>query len=323
MSGAAQDRGDDVGQSPYENTDIDQALSILDSRMRMLVDTREIIQNFRDSQDDTDRRMALSMAAAVMMDGPLIASHLRSEQIATHDHGLALQMQSAENARRPMTLTTQNLPPPAEEPDRDQMIFLAQLAGRYISPAACEMPLPSDILAMEQQAGNSPSLAANHECVICGDNKFWFDVLLMPCGDKKCAACLSELFTNSYKDESLFPPKCCRQVIPIDKHLRLFISPATLAPYANRKIELSTTDRTYCHLCQTFILPTTIAASRAVCADCKAETCAKCKGAFHFGTCPVDRDTQLVLDMAENQEWKRCYKCRNMVSISTGCNHMK
>ncbi|KPI38602.1 uncharacterized protein AB675_4128 [Cyphellophora attinorum] len=234
MSVPTRHGGSEVGENPYENADIDQALSILDSRMRMLLDTRRVIRNFRDSHDDTDRRMALSMAAAVITDGPLIASHIRFEQIATHDHGLALQMQSAENARRPMTLTDRHLPPPGEtEPDRDQMIFLARLAGRYISPAACEILLPSDILTTEQQAGNSSSLAAIHECVICGDSKYWYETLLMPCGDEQCVACLQELFTGSYKDESLFPPKCCRQVIPINKHLRLLIGPALLTPYAN------------------------------------------------------------------------------------------
>jgi hypothetical protein len=324
MSVPARHGGTEVGENPYENADIEQALSILDSRMQMLLDTRRVIRDFRDSHDDTDRRMALSMAAAVITDGPLIASHIRSEQIATHDHSLALQMQSAENARRPMTLTARHLPPAGEiEPDRDQMIFLARLAGRYISPAACEMLLPSDILANEQQAGNSSSLTASHECVICGESKYWHETLLMPCGDEQCAGCLQELFSGSYKDESLFPPKCCRQVISINKHLRLFISPALLAPYANREIELSTTDRTYCHECQAFILPDTVGPSLAVCAECGAETCPKCKGAFHPGACPIDHETQLVLEMAVDRDWQRCYKCLNMVSISTGCNHMK
>jgi hypothetical protein len=36
-----------------------------------------------------------------------------------------------------------------------------------------------------------------------------------PCGDLYCTVCLKSLFMRSIKDETLFPPRCCGERIPL------------------------------------------------------------------------------------------------------------
>ena len=46
------------------------------------------------------------------------------------------------------------------------------------------------------------------------------------CGHAYCVGCLKELFLSSMQDETLMPPRCCRQEIPI--HLAKLNSKETI-----------------------------------------------------------------------------------------------
>lgn len=323
MSPSAQVGGSDASNNPYRGADVASAMSIFDSRVRLLTGNRQASLKGGAPDEDADLRMAKSIAAAVVADGNSIVRHVRSEQVDSHDHGFALQMQNAEKSRRPMDLTNENLPPAQNMPDDEEKRYLAQLAGRYVSRDACVALMPDELLRVEYQASGSQDLRPTHTCVICNDNKFWFDSYPAPCGDDCCGDCLQELFSASFKDESLFPPKCCRQIFPIDsKAMRPFLNKDLLDKYAVRKVELETTDRTYCHSCSEFILPTKVEYSLAPCSKCNSITCARCKSASHTGPCKNDEGIESVLALARDQQWQRCYKCMTMVSLSTGCNHM-
>jgi hypothetical protein len=75
-----------------------------------------------------------------------------------------------------------------------------------------------------------------------------------PCGHAYCLGCLRDLFKASMQDESLMPPRCCRQAIP------LALAKLTLKEiedYNAKQLEYSTTDRLYCSqpTCSIFIPP--------------------------------------------------------------------
>ncbi|KAK8051665.1 ibr finger domain protein [Apiospora rasikravindrae] len=168
-----------------------------------------------------------------------------------------------------------------------------------------------------------PQPHGTHECVACGDRRQAKDVARAPCEYEYCRNCLRRLFEDSMRDETLFPPKCCKKVIPLDGNAK-FLPPAVIEAFRRKTIELSTPNRTYCHRkgCSAFIPPERSATGVARCRDCGAKTCTSCKKASHGGDCPQDKQLQKVIVLAGREGWQRCPKCRTMVELDVGCNHM-
>lgn len=78
-----------------------------------------------------------------------------------------------------------------------------------------------------------------------------------PCDHAYCLGCLRDLFKASMQDESLMPPRCCRQVIPL---ALAKLKPTEIEDFNAKLLEYSTADRLYCSqpTCSTFIPPTFI-----------------------------------------------------------------
>ncbi|KFX97971.1 hypothetical protein V490_02511 [Pseudogymnoascus sp. VKM F-3557] len=60
-------------------------------------------------------------------------------------------------------------------------------------------------------------------CEACGDETDFVDVGRVPCRHEYCRDCLQNLFKTAITDESLFPPRCCGQQIPLNK-VRIFLN---------------------------------------------------------------------------------------------------
>jgi hypothetical protein len=177
--------------------------------------------------------------------------------------------------------------------------------------------------AERQRTALETLLRRDYQCIVCTDKFLATGIIRAPCGTLYCKECMKNLFMNSTKDQGLYPPSCCRQVIP----LALIASAMSLterARFEEAGIELSTPDRTYCSnlQCGRFILPAHIKADRATCGHCGKETCSHCKNPFHKGDCPEDRALQETLELAEEMKWQRCYKCKAMLELGVGCYHM-
>jgi hypothetical protein len=166
---------------------------------------------------------------------------------------------------------------------------------------------------------------ASRSCVSCGDAHPIHNVVEGGCADSYCQTCLIELFQLALVDEAYFPPRCCGQPIPIDSASEL-LSSGLISRFHEKDIEFNTKDRTYCHInsCSAFIPPNVgIVEDAATCPRCEAKTCATCKAAFHEGEdCPENPATQELIRMAEEEGWQRCFLCRRLVELSTGCNHI-
>lgn len=92
-------------------------------------------------------------------------------------------------------------------------------------------------------------------CIIC-DN--WLPnqhLATTPCNHKFCQPCFLYLFQQSLIDETRFPPKCCKTIIP--DAVAEFLTPELIQKHAEKKLELATVDRTYCSdlQCNKFIPP--------------------------------------------------------------------
>lgn len=164
----------------------------------------------------------------------------------------------------------------------------------------------------------------NSQCVACGDSFPFNDTVRVNCGDVYCNDCLKKLFLLSTKDQSLFPPFCCREEIALQL-VAPVMSQEELDIFHGAQIEFATTDRTYCsnRQCGKFIPPIQVVeASHADCGDCGTLTCVHCKGSFHPGECPEDKALQATLALAEELRWQRCHVCRTLVELTHGCYHM-
>ncbi|ENH70770.1 Putative E3 ubiquitin-protein ligase ARI10, partial [Fusarium oxysporum f. sp. cubense race 1] len=161
------------------------------------------------------------------------------------------------------------------------------------------------------------------ECLYCSD-EFPIDMIFeAPCSHAMCQPCLIRSIRTAIKDESLFPPKCCGQAIPVDT-TNTFIPEELLTECDNKREEYETTNRTYCSdkACSEFIPLRTIEAGIARCTRCETRTCLNCLSEAHEGTCTDDPESQRVIRLAEEHGWRRCEQCKNMVELTHGCFHI-
>ncbi|KAI1822268.1 hypothetical protein F4861DRAFT_515432 [Xylaria intraflava] len=169
-------------------------------------------------------------------------------------------------------------------------------------------------------ASRKPEISERRPCAACGETRHFVDLAKAPCEHEYCSECLKNLFQNAMSDESLFPPRCCRQAIPIDPN-RLFLGGDLVQQFKKKAVEFSTPNRTYCHqpACSAFIPPSAIKNGVARCPNCTAETCTTCKKVRHEGDCPADAELKRVLLIARQKKWQRCKSCSNMVESTGGC----
>ncbi|KAF2482311.1 hypothetical protein BDY17DRAFT_324602 [Neohortaea acidophila] len=177
----------------------------------------------------------------------------------------------------------------------------------------------------EKQVVQAPTTPSNKllMCLICTDNYPEQETVEAPCSHVYCRNCLEHLFRSSMKDETLYPPRCCKQHIPIHDAHRIL--PRVLRDeFIDRKEELETLDKTYCFRpqCSAFIRPSTINGDRAQCPRCMRSTCTLCKSRYHSGDCEADPGYDQLLAAATENNWKRCSACRRFVELKHGCNHI-
>ena len=110
---------------------------------------------------------------------------------------------------------------------------------------------------------NSSPFLFRKKCVACFDLVTRNDPVT-PCAHPYHVECLTELFTIAMQDESLMPPRCCGQAIPVA--LAKLTIPKTIE-FNAKLLEFSTTNRLYCHrsTCSAFIPPARIANSVGTC----------------------------------------------------------
>ena len=162
-----------------------------------------------------------------------------------------------------------------------------------------------------------------YSCVACDICEKENEMVQAPCGDRYCKECIVNLFTISIKDEARFPPRCCRQPVPIDL-VSTILDPELRQSFEKTAVEFTATDRTYCSrsTCSTFLPSASKESERAECLGCHQMTCTICKNAAHDGDCPASPQHQALMELAYREGWKKCYQCKRLVELNTGCNHM-
>jgi len=153
----------------------------------------------------------------------------------------------------------------------------------------------------------------------------------LKCGHRMCKSCLKRQFKLSITDPQLMPPKCCTaDYIPL-KHVEGLFDVSFKKTWNKKFVEFSTRNRIYCPAkrCGEWIKPDNIHRDSASgrkfgrCGQCKTKVCCTCNGKWHASKdCPKDEETNKILQQAKEEGWQRCYRCRSMVELKEGCNHM-
>ena len=169
----------------------------------------------------------------------------------------------------------------------------------------------------------------SYECTSCFDEVSSDKAVDMPCHHKYCSSCFSQLVLTTISNEATFPPKCCLQEIP-KKTMREHIPPKALAQFDEKALEYAVAigNRYYCvsPRCAKWIDTRVARRLNGIleCPHCAVKLCTTCRGPQHPSNedCPQDYGLGPTLDQAERAGWRRCYRCRALVELSSGCRHI-
>ena len=272
----------------------------------------------------SDHRIAQSIAQAVVQDGMLILEHQAEEDLADQDrqYALCLSGQSDGSQSHPQGLKVQAQN--ARAKSKQEKLENSAFTNENQATSSEDAVDPDETLESSAWAAKRvKKTAVERPCVACQEAKNLFGLKKLRCGDEYCQSCLEELIRTALTDEAYFPPRCHRQNVDVIG-LRSFIDKELMLEYEEKRVELESTNRLYCHVqtCSAFIPPQSIAIDVGRCPKCSASTCTICKGATHTGDCPQDTALQQVLETASQQGWKRCSACDRLIELSTGCNHI-
>lgn len=272
----------------------------------------------------SDHRIARSIHRAVIDDGANVVILAGEENQASIDHDLASRLHRQLNPRA----TEPTTPAPALHNlavDHDNL-------PRYSSLNDADDGEDGISSRMDMNEENTPESSVwmpteyhethQYRCVACQDIR---ETVKLPCEHSYCGECICRLFSDAMVDETLFPPRCCRQHIPVSlvRHLLGF---NLAAEFEQKAIEFGTPNRTYCSnaICGAFIEPSNIHGSIGTCPrlDCGTQTCVLCKRASHDGDYTHQDPFEDTLRLAQEQGWQRCEHCQTMVELEIGCNHI-
>ncbi|KAI0145435.1 hypothetical protein GGR57DRAFT_480191 [Xylariaceae sp. FL1272] len=267
-----------------------------------------------------DRRMTRSIQVAIQVDGDAILRSQDEERVAEDDRSLSLSLSN----KGQMPATQSHSQPSA--PDDELLEKLASIYITGINKVESDDDANDDILDADKPETSSWAASRpgrRRSCDACGDRMHFEELSRAPCQHEYCRQCLGRLFQDAMIDESLFPPRCCKQPIPLDKG-QIYLDTNVVRLFRQKALEFSTPNRTYCHDtgCGSFIPPSNFSGTTALCSDCNSQTCTACKCAAHDGDCPDDEQLQQVIQLAREQGWQRCQNCWGMVELDLGCNHM-
>lgn len=290
-----------------------------------LSDAELAIQFQRDEYEQAkaslcDRRIANSIHKAVLDDGAKIVVLASEENNATEDRELAQRLsgQNPQTSPELNDLTT----------DADALVRFRDFNGVDDSVDDRATTVDGSELDEPESSSWAPTRGAiksemeDQQCISCQET---IAVVKVSCQHLYCRDCIRHLFADATVDESLFPPRCCRQPIPVSLVYH-FLDSRLAIHFEEKAIEYETPNRTYCSniTCATFIEPGRIHGSIGTCPrpGCGRQTCVLCKRESHTGDCPSDDPFSDTMRLAQEQGWQRCQRCQNLVELGIGCNHI-
>jgi hypothetical protein len=272
-----------------------------------------------------DQRLARSIGAAVHTDEGIISDLTAQEIQSRDDHRFVLQLS--------------NNDPDFEAPPhpvgakalRHIEDWMSTVTGTVAAQSVVdfsdeETEAGPSMNYAERQAVTIQKLGMEYQCIACTDRVSRVNMVTAQCGHRYCADCMKSLFMRSTKDESLYPPKCCKKPIPLAS-VASHMEANDLAVFRLAAVEFATQHRVYCSNlnCAVFIVPDNIKSGlqRAECSVCGTETCTICMNGYHYSRdCPDDPALRQTRALAASSGWQTCQSCKRVVQLRSGCNHI-
>ncbi|KAF4992137.1 hypothetical protein FDECE_13808 [Fusarium decemcellulare] len=146
-------------------------------------------------------------------------------------------------------------PTPAEAiDDVDDALIETFKSMNLIVPIVTDDGLDEEHLehAESSRWASSRKQPDTRECMACTDRLPSAALFRPPCSHEYCDECLLNLVRSSLLDESLFPPRCCGQHIPINP--QRWFSPGLVGEFRAKKIEFDTPNpclckAEFCYIC--------------------------------------------------------------------------
>ncbi|KAJ5726310.1 uncharacterized protein N7483_007667 [Penicillium malachiteum] len=152
-----------------------------------------------------DEVMALSTSLAAAADQNLLASMREEERLAEQDHRYALALN---NGERTENVTSTYEPTEIDNNNDAVSVVMSDLMSRITirdhdcnGEGSSRSPFPYRMPTMTK------------ECVSCLE-RFRDPGFTSTCGHEFCLDCVRQMFLGAIKDEELYPPRCCGQVVP-------------------------------------------------------------------------------------------------------------
>ncbi|KAI5997293.1 hypothetical protein F5J12DRAFT_852176 [Pisolithus orientalis] len=203
------------------------------------------------------------------------------------------------------------------------------LFGAPQTSASAAAPATPVIRIQQDPPATTPARPTGHVCVICQDPIYGSEIRA-PCGHYYDIPCVTDLIQSATRDESLYPPRCCRQNIPFPE-VQPHLSHDLVTQFQEKSREFGIPNRVYCarQTCSRFLGPLTETIFGVTVYDCSApgcgtRTCASCRGRYDgwMHTCRQDQGAEQVLNLGRTEGWARCPGCSQLIELNMGCYHM-
>lgn len=282
----------------------------------------------RKKQSQLDHRLARSIDAALHADTALMHQMVSQDLETFQDRAMAVALSGTDGECEDPPEGLQE----ALEYACSVMSDLSESLQR--ASATAYMPHESDeeesglfTKVTEEECQTLDESVENFECSTCLDLVPSSLNIQLPCEHASCVNCTKEAFARSCTDGSMFPPRCCRQVIPLTS-IAGHMSFDEVAAFESSSVEYQTKDRTYCsnHSCGKFIMPNKITPGLNIahCNTCGTRSCTICKAASHESSdCPSDPLLKQIKQLAEVQKWQTCPECHMIIERTSGCPQMR
>ncbi|MCJ1249153.1 hypothetical protein MMC30_006376 [Trapelia coarctata] len=303
-------------ESECGRSDAEVAFNLLKNEIRQL------------ASSEIGRQIAARIARAGDLDEEAVERMLNEEASAVEDQHLAGTFGEDQNIHPENPKDTDSKQPDGGVSDAFARLNTGEEVCSFNQLA--DEPKVSEP-ASASAASSSPSSDLFTEdileeiCVGCKDDHLVYDILQAPCGHFFCRWCFHQLAEAASRDESLYPPSCCQQIILLSSS-KYLLENELIKVLESKAEEFGTTNRTYCSdaACSEFIPIRHIRHDVAACLSCSKETCSMCKGPPHIDTeCPDDPDEKELEALAKALKWARCPNCKRRIELETGCNHMR
>jgi len=185
-----------------------------------------------------DNTMAQSISRAVQDDFPALAAEIAMEKQAERDHHAAVKLH---NPDAPVVPLKSALPDVPGETALRRLIPLnfAKAKETY------DWVFPRTTRAEERDTSHDDTIEAYCECAVCYEDSVASKIYNAPCEHLYCHTCVYGLFIDALRDDTLFPPKCCRKEFPLST-VRSIVGVDLVQSTERKLVEIRTPNKTYC-----------------------------------------------------------------------------